>query len=277
MTDALPGTAVRKVRIVAEVAVFWCGYLTILFLISSVKTLVPERWGQLAWGLASSAALLPLSLVFLRRAKLSPRAAGLVPGPGSFPRLLAGISMGLAVYGINILAVALIAGPIHFARASDVNPGPIALTICTILALAGMEELGFRGYSLRILNSSLGYWPAQAIVALAFGLSHIAFGWSWANVLLGLIPSALVFGIAAIASGGLALPIGIHAGLNLARFFVGADDDSGVWRIVVPEAARDRIAALAPFIGVAITLLAAFGLWRWGQFCSNRRRSMGAE
>lgn len=277
MTDALPGADVRKVWIVADVAVFWCAYLVILFLGSMVKTLVPERWSQMAWGLTNVAAILPLSLCFLRRATLSPREAGLVPGPVSLPRLITGISIGSVVYGLNILALALIAGPIHFAPESAVDPGAIALTVCTILVLAAMEELGFRGYSLRILNWSLGYWPAQGIVALAFGLSHIAFGWSWENVLLGVIPSALLFGIAAMASGGLALPIGIHAGLNLARTLVRADDGPAVWRIVVPEASRDRIAALAPFIGVAITLLAAFGIWRWGLFCSSFRRRLGAE
>jgi Type II CAAX prenyl endopeptidase Rce1-like len=117
-----------------------------------------------------------------------------------------------------------------------------------------MEELGFRGYPLRTLVPGLGLWPAQAIVAVAFSLCHLAFGWSWTTILLGVIPSALLFGMAAIASRGLAVPIGLHAGVNLAQSSMSGNSSWGFWKLAMDDQARGRITALSPISGVAVTV-----------------------
>jgi hypothetical protein len=67
----------RTARPLVHVVLFWGGYLAILFLASMVKGMVPERWGQLVWGLLSAAALLPATLVLLSREGRSVRDVGL--------------------------------------------------------------------------------------------------------------------------------------------------------------------------------------------------------
>jgi membrane protease YdiL (CAAX protease family) len=133
----------------------------------------------------------------------------------------------------------------------------------TYLALSLMEELGFRGYPLRTLVPTLGPWRAQAIVAVAFALSHIGFGWPLRTVLFGVLPNALLFGAAALASRGLAMPIGLHAALNISRWAVGETDVSGFWTLTVAESGRDRVATSAPFIGIGVTVVATISLWGW--------------
>ena len=182
---------------------------------------------------------------------------------GTAGRFIAGAGIGFASYGFTVLAVSLAAGPLHFTRSPTPAPGPIGVMACTLLALSAMEELGFRGYPLRTLVRTIGTWRAQGIVAVAFGLSHVAFGWSVQTILLGVVPSALLFGAAALAFRGLAAPIGLHAALNVARWAAGETEAPGFWTLTIDEATSGRVARMAPAIGVAVTLLCALALWRW--------------
>jgi len=123
-----------------------------------------------------------------------------------------------------------------------------------------MEELGFRSYALRTLVRTLGMWRGQVIVAVAFGLCHIAYGWSWTNIVLGVMPWALVFGFASTSSRGLAMPIGLHAGVNFAQGAVS--DNSGFWKLVLDDQLRPRVSIVSRVIGIMVTLSVAFLFWR---------------
>jgi membrane protease YdiL (CAAX protease family) len=215
MNKVEQGSKQRHVHAFAQVVLFWCCYMAVLVLASIVKAKVPPQWGQLVWGLASSSALLPLTLVFLRLEGRTVRDIGLNFEALSVPRLVAGIVIGLATFAVIVLLINLIAGPVCLTRGTA-SSGTMVVLGFTFLALASMEELGFRGYALRTLVRSVGMWRGQAIVAVAFGLSHVAFGWSWIDILLGVLPCALLFGIAATSTRGLAMPIGVHAGVNFA-------------------------------------------------------------
>ena len=265
MTTLDAAFASRNWSIIGRVVLFWAGYLAILLLAAKVKALAPPPWHQLVWGLVSIAALFPLTLVFLRWDGRSRRDVGLNFEAKSVARLGLGAILGLAVYGLNVLIVSAVAGPIRFSWGVGIDPAGVVLVVATTVARSGMEELGFRGYPLRTLVPSLGFWKAQGIVAVAFGLCHFAFGWSWTSILLGVIPSAFLFGMAASASGGLALPIGLHAGLNLARWSVGENGAAGIWTMVVDETAQAGIAKVAPTIGVIVGVLGTLALWWWHQ------------
>jgi len=87
------------------------------------------------------------------------------------------------------------------------------------LLMAG-EELVFRGYGFRHLIAAVGAPTALAISALAFGVYHLAqtgfrmwgIGAFWVVALPAL--GGVVFGLAMIRTGGLALPLGLHLGGN---------------------------------------------------------------
>ena len=249
-----------KLPVFMRVVLFWCCYLVVLFLASIIKARVPPQWGQLVWGLTSSAALLSLTLVFLRREDRTFRDIGLNVEAMSFPRLGAGIAIGVAIFGVILSLINIIAGPLRLTR-GIASSGTIVILGCTFLALACMEELGFRGYALRTLVRATGMWRAQTIVAVAFGLSHLAFGWSGINILLGVIPFALLFGIAATSSRGLALPVGIHAGVNFAQWAVS--ENSGVWKLVCNDQLRPRVGLLSRIISIAVALFVALLFWRF--------------
>jgi membrane protease YdiL (CAAX protease family) len=249
----------QRWRVFMRVALFWCCYMAVLVLAWMIKGKIPPNWGQLVWGLASSAALLPLILVFLQWEGRTFRDIGLNFEAMSVPRLVAGTAIGVASFAVILWLVSMIAGPMRLTRGTA-SPGGVVVSGLTTLALACMEELGFRGYPLRTLVQTLGMWRGQAIVAVAFGLCHVAYGWSWTNIVLGVMPWALVFGFAATSSRGLAMPIGVHAGVNFAQATV--NDDSGIWKLVIDDQLRPRVGFVSRMIGIAVALFMAFLFWR---------------
>jgi hypothetical protein len=131
------------------------------------------------------------------------------------------------------------------------------------LLLACREELAFRGYPLRQLERSFGVWPAQLLVAAAFALEHRAGGYSWTNALFGAFIGSLLFGMAALATRGLALPIGLHAGWNFGQWMIGEKETPGIWTPVQangPSAHADHV-ALAAYVLVFAAATLAF--WRY--------------
>lgn len=256
-----------------RVGLFWAAYLVILVLASVPKAWVPARWGQLVWGLLSTASILAVTLFLTRRDRRSLRELGLRVESRSFGRFCVGVAIGAANYALVISAIALAVSDIHFVPEPHQAMGSMLLGTATILVLAFMEELGFRGYPLLTLLPSVGTWRAQALVAIAFGLVHFAFGWDWQRVVFGVLPSALLFGAVAQASGGLAMPTGLHAAMNLARTLTGETANPGAWKIVLDEQATASGATWAAPIGLLITLLMTAAVWGWE---ARRRRVIGA-
>ena len=251
-----------RARVLARVVLFWCLSLAVTFGAGMVRGMAPPALRDLAWGAVSGAAMLIVSLAFLRRDRRDPASAGLRPDAGSVPRFLLGVAIGVALFAAY-LGIAIAAGPVRLVPSPGAGGAGVALAVASYVALSCMEELGYRGYPLRTLAPAFGIWPAQLIVAAAFALNHLAFGWSWTSVLLGVVAGSLVFGMAALASGGLALPIGLHAAWNLASWAVGEKGDPGLWTVAVADADRGRAAATGSAGYVVVMLLATAGFWWW--------------
>ncbi|MGB9990080.1 CPBP family intramembrane glutamic endopeptidase [Massilia sp. SM-13] len=99
--------------------------------------------------------------------------------------------------------------------------GPLSTLVAGLLALMSatvLEEVVFRGFVFRRLQDGLG--PATAVLLSAghfllvhmnnpgmHGVTHVL---AMANIFI----AGLAFGLAALRSGGLALPIGLHLGAN---------------------------------------------------------------
>lgn len=248
---------------IGRVALFWAGYAVILYLAAYPRMMAPAAWGQLVWGALSSFAILGLTLYLLKREGRTAADVGLRFESTSILRFLVGVFLGCAIYAIMILITSLIAGPIQVTRADSPAIAIIVLTLGTYLALSVMEELGFRGYPLRTLVEALGRWQAMAVVAVAFSLSHLMYGWSWDTILLGVLPNAILFGVVALASGGLAMPIGLHAAVNAARWAAGETGTPGLWsmRIDTPDPAATSLRAA--LTGAAVTVLVSAVVWWW--------------
>ena len=257
-------------RALANVIVFWAAYLALLFGSSFTTGLLPPPWNRLGWGIVSSAALVLLTLAMVSRDGRTLGDVGVGIGARSVPRFLVGFVIGLATYAIDVAVIAVFVGGLRLVPATSIDWSGVALTCATLLALSCMEELGFRGYPLRTLVPSLGQWGAQALVAVAFALSHILYGWSWASVVFGVLPSAFLFGAAALASDGLAMPIGLHMALNVAQWAIGEKESTGFFTQTVDHTARARIEQVAPMTGMAVTLAMAAVLWWWRRHRARR-------
>jgi membrane protease YdiL (CAAX protease family) len=97
----------------------------------------------------------------------------------------------------------------------------IAPALGVLLLAAAIEELTFRGFIFQRLLTGIGEWPAQIVVAAMFVLTHSdalssqgALGvLAGANIFL----ASIVFGLAYLRTGGLAMPFGLHLAANVTQ------------------------------------------------------------
>lgn len=260
---ATSAPARSPLALMARPLAFWTAGIAILLGAGFLRGFVPPAFGALVWGVGSSLLLLLLLRVFLQRDHRTWSDVGLGWDRGSVPRFSAGLCVGLCTYGLTLLLVSLVLGPIRLVPGTAPTAAPLILLLAGLLALAVMEELLFRSYALWTTLDALGAWPAQLVVALAFGLLHVAYGWAPATILLGVIPSAMLFGTAAVISRGLALPLGIHLGINLGRWLTGEAEGAGPWRLDLTAPAPVPTSNWAPILGALAPLSVGALLWAW--------------
>jgi hypothetical protein len=172
----------------------------------------------------------------------------------------------LAVAGAQSLAVD---APWVFQGARGVRAALVDLPL--VVALVLVEELLFRGFALRTLRAWLGDRAAIALSAVAFGAYHVVGTQYWAvgAFFHFLMPTlgGLLFAWAAVKTGGLALPIGLHLGGNWIQASVAAFSPASTpaaepiqafWRI--PISAADVQLLTAPDILPNLPHLVAFGM-----------------
>ncbi len=248
---------------ILRVALFLVAYLLITWAAAVPKSMVPARFGDLTWGVVASLGLLALTRFVLAREQRDPQAVGIALDARSVWRLLAGVAMGVAVYSATFALISLTVGPIRLTAPTWPTARTWTVMLTSYLALSCMEELGFRAYALRTLASAIGPWRAQLGIVVAFGASHLLYGWSWSTIVFGVIPSAFLFGVVALRSGGLAMPIGLHAALNVTQWLVGAKDTLGIWTVSIDPAHAARVTTVAPWIGLGVSALATVVIARW--------------
>jgi hypothetical protein len=222
------------------------------------------QWSQAIVGLEASFATLLLTLAFVRWDGIRLADIGASPRRASIGRLLLGFAMGLLLVATQS-GLFTLTEHVRWARSGITGYAPIISALAAYLLLACREELAFRGYPLRRLDRAFGLWPAQLMVALVFALEHRAGGYSWTNALLGAFVGSLLFGMAALATRGLALPIGLHAAWNFGQWMIGEKEVPGLWKPVLaggPTARADH-AALIAYVAVFGATTLAF--WLYGR------------
>lgn len=85
---------------------------------------------------------------------------------------------------------------------------------------AAAEEIAFRGYALWRLIRLIGFWPAQAIVATLFAVSHLTLGgYTLVPALVGTVAGSILYGVVFAGTRGVAAPIALHSGWNIVQHF----------------------------------------------------------
>jgi uncharacterized protein len=243
-------------------------FITCAAVVATVSPLAPSgASGLVAVGACTSLLTALATVVFARWDRVGLRAIGAWPDTRSLHRFGIGFGIGLTLVLLHTIVTVLI-GHTHWVHAPGLVAGDAILTVAGYLALACREELAFHGFALRQLDRRYGLAAAQAIVAVIFAFEHVAGGASIPMAFAGAGIGSLVFGMASIATEGLAIPIGLHAAWNVGDWLRGNKGTPGLWRGVT-DRGFEGYGLIAAMIGyVVIMLLATAMFWWW----KNRRR-----
>ena len=269
----LSGGKAGRWTVLARVLLFMLGCALALIIISPLASRIALQWSSAVVGLAASLATLILTLVFIRWDRIPLADIGASPTRGSIPRLLLGFTAGLFLVAAQA-GLFTIAEHVRWIRSDVPDAKPMVTALAAYLLLACREELAFRGYPLRRLDQSFGPWTAQLIVALVFALEHRAGGYNWTNALFGAFVGSLLFGMAALATRGLALPIGLHAAWNFGQWIIGEKESPGLWMPIIPGGPSASVDHVALIAYVAIFGLATLAFWWFGKARTSTSRNL---
>jgi uncharacterized protein len=213
-------------------------------------------------GTVASLGTFALTVLFVRWEGIGLKDVGASLGRQSLPRFAVGILLGLLLVALHTSIVAF-EGHVRWVRAPGVSFFEAATALATYLLLSCREELAFHGYPLRRLEHLRGLLVSLLIVAFVFAIEHMAGGSTWVESLFGASIGSLLFGMASIATKGLAVPIGLHAAWNFGDWMRGGKSSSGLWKLVVADGFHERVQLVA-MSGYAVVMLSAtFAFWWW--------------
>jgi uncharacterized protein len=253
---------------VARVLLFLIACAAVLAFTAPAAGRFPGHQFELFLGTVTSIATFALTAIFVRWESLRLTDVGARLNAGSLARLALGFLIGSMIIAAWA-GISLAAGQVHWIRANDANPRSIAIALLAYLSLACREELAFRGYPLRLLDRRFGLWTAQLFIAVIFALEHKLAGATWIDAFLGSGIGSLLFGMAAIATRGLAMPIGIHAAWNLGHWALGLKGSPGLWKVVDQQHPHNT-GVEGILVYDAVMLLAVFAFWLWHRRFAKR-------
>jgi membrane protease YdiL (CAAX protease family) len=194
---------------------------------------------------------------------------GVRPDRRSALRLAIGFLMGLILVALHTV-MAWGAGHVRWVPASGVGLLEATLTLIAFLLLSAREELAFHGYALRRLWALSSYWVALPVLAFVFALEHRVGGSTWGQALFGAGIGSLLFGMAAVATRGLALPIGLHAAWNFGDWIRGGKGSGGYWTAVVEDGFEETTMFKGMISYVLVMGLATLAFWWWYRHTGNK-------
>jgi membrane protease YdiL (CAAX protease family) len=250
-----------------SVLLFWLGYLGVTFAVGFGTSLAihSEVWQITAWGLIGTVGLIFLSRLMSRRQASTeqiPRTSDeFAIRPSSLNRFSFGFALGVVSFAVHVAIISVLAGPIRFEWVPGIGAMAASIYFVRFLATSCMEEIGFRGYALQRLMERMGPWPAVVITSVAFGLSHLSYGYDLRSIAFGVIPGGLLWGMSAIATRGLAVPIGLHAAWNFANWTAGGRSETGLLTMIVEDDALE----LTQTVGVIsyVSIFGALSVFFW--------------
>jgi membrane protease YdiL (CAAX protease family) len=265
-------------RTLCFVFLFWMIYALLIGVEASgaLTGMLPEHWQHilsrcqlLVFGMLTALSALALTRLFVRYEKIGLADVGAALHPRSPLRFALGFLIGLTLVAMNLTIIYAVTGT-RWVWAPEASIGGTIVVLFGFVAGSCAEELGFRGYPLRRLEQVFGLYIAQAVVAVAFIIYHVALGWPWVNAIFGTGAGSLLFGMAAIASRGLAVPIGLHAAWNFADWTIGGKGSAGLWKPVTEHGHSAFVPSEISFLAVTGLGILVFSLWH----LQNLRREL---
>lgn len=248
----------KRLRAIVSVIFYYLSTLIVLMLTSRLMKSLPAETGDLLSVCLASLLTLGLVYVFTRRAKLRLSDVGLKPGNVSLPRFAIGYATGLLMAAIQAIT-ALAFGHLTLTLTPDLTV-QVVLPLLLYLFVAVREELVFRSYALRSLEYALSPAIALTLITMIFTLEHVLAGVSWKMSVIGSGFGGILFGVAALKTRGLALPLGLHAAWNTGQWITGFKNKPGVWTAVVEKGYENQTENVSLVAFVIVMLLAIAGV-----------------
>lgn len=233
-----------------RVGLFWVLYLGAIFVTGKLQSAAPSPYGSMLWGATSVPLVFLLNYLFARLEGRSLSDLWLTCRRRDNANFLLGLGIGLSLLPLTLALCAVVHGSIRVRLADSFGVSVVLLAVLPMALLVVMEEFGFRAYSLSTLVAAIGKWPGQVLTACAFAACHILFGWPIQSILLGVLPSGLLFGAAAYATRSVAPAIGLHLGMNFAQWAVR--ERGGILKLVIDPSTQQSVQMIATYINLAL-------------------------
>ena len=245
----------KQVLTLVRVLFFYlCSLLVLMFTSRLTKSIAPELADLSSLVFASLLTFL-LVYLFTRWEKLRLNDVGVVPGKSTIQRFVVGYVIGLSMSAIQALTVFGF-GHLQLTIVPNITAQQIILPLSLYLFVACREELVFRSYSLRSLDYSFSSAVALLSITVIFVLEHVVAGMTWKMAAIGSGLGGILFGLSALKTKGLALPLGLHGAWNFGQWMVGFKNKAGVWTAVV-EKGYERETENVSLVAFSLVMLLA--------------------
>jgi len=205
-----------------------------------------------------------LIVLFIKSERLALTDVGISFRSDSASKFLSGFGVGIIMVAIQA-SVATSFAEVSFVLSSNISILNIIGSLALYLLVALREELVFRSYSIRSLAKAINPLTALVIITILFILEHVIAGVSWKMSVIGSGLGGILFGLAALKSQGIALPLGIHSSWNFTQWMLGFKNDTGIWREVVKpgeESSAENVALLGFSIAMCLAIFGIAMLYR---------------
>ncbi|GAB4036229.1 CPBP family intramembrane glutamic endopeptidase [Spirosoma gilvum] len=248
----------KPILTLLRVLLFYSLSVGILLVTSRLTKSLPTTAADLLSIALASMLTFLLVAGFTKWQKLRLADVGVIPGNQTTKRFVIGYVMGVSMAVMQALLV-LLFGHLRLVFNPHMAGVEIGVSALLYLLVACREELAFRAYALRSLNYSMTSTIALLIVVIIFIGEHLLAGMSWTTAVIGSGLGGILFGISALKTRGLALPIGLHSAWNFGQWMMGFKNKSGIWEAVVDKGyeAQTETIGLAAFSLVMILAILA--------------------
>ncbi|MDB5089484.1 MAG: family intrarane metalloprotease [Mucilaginibacter sp.] len=246
-----------------RVLLFWLGSIVVFAASSALTKQLPTDWAPVLAIIIALIGSLLLTILFARWEGLQLKDAGLLPGNKSIFRVLAGFTIGSLLAFLQAMLV-LVTGHITLAWSPQISFSTLISNLLLYVLVACREEVAFRGFPLQSLNKIAGRWKALLITTGLFIIEHKMGGMSWPQAILGPGAGAILFGLAALKTKGLALPVGLHTAWNVGQWLLGFKNGTGWYKAVIEKGyeARTEHAGWISYLLVMGLAILSFYYWK---------------
>jgi membrane protease YdiL (CAAX protease family) len=193
---------------------------------------------------------------FLRKEGRSLSGYGLSFSWQSAKKLLIGFAGGFGLFVVGAIGLRA-ALPFQWSFSPSVSIGALTEVLIYHLATNACEELAWRSFAFDSLIRAIGFWPAQAIVALVAACFHVVCGWQWDVALISTTAGSVLFGLVFFRWRSVPAALGVHSAWNWSRdlFFSSATGAA----VLIPHGTETWTATqwnIAQGILVGVTIVA---------------------